>query len=122
MSKGLDAFNKFCDSVNICVNSGGIANIDLIAKEQVEKELKEKETQDNYIEMLEDRIDNLETTYSRYKKALEIIKAKGVCLALLDLTAKYTKDNLQEYNKLCLSACDIPLTQKEYDLLKEVLL
>lgn len=43
MSKGLEAFNKFCDSVIACVNSGGISNIDLIAKEQVEKELKEGE-------------------------------------------------------------------------------
>lgn len=40
----------------------------------IEKELKEKETQDGYIEMLEDRINNLETSYSRVKKALEIIK------------------------------------------------
>ena len=40
MSKGLEAFKKFCDDVVACVNSGGIAHIDMKNKEIIEKELK----------------------------------------------------------------------------------
>lgn len=40
MSKGLEAFNKFCDDVVACVNSGGIAYIEINNKKIVEKELK----------------------------------------------------------------------------------
>ena len=39
----------------------------------IKQELEEKETQDDYIKMLEDRIDNLETSYLRNKKALDIL-------------------------------------------------
>jgi len=39
----------------------------------IKQELEEKETQDDYIKMLEDRINNLETSYLRNKKALEIL-------------------------------------------------
>lgn len=48
-------------------------------------------------------------------KALEIIRKKGVNLFKLKMC-----DSVEEYNKLCNSAS--PLTQEEYDLLKEVLL
>ena len=37
---GLETLNKFCDSVNACISSGGITNVDLKAKKQIEKELK----------------------------------------------------------------------------------
>lgn len=74
-----------------------------------------------------------ELTYSHYEvddldiiekelKALEIIKNKGVCLPALKLTASFEKDNLEEYNKMCVKHYALPLTQEEYDLLKEVLL
>ena len=55
-------------------------------------------------------------------KTLEIIKEKGVCLPALKLTASFEEDNLEEYNKICLKHYALPLTQEEYDLLKEILL
>ena len=58
----------------------------------VEKELMEKVFQDNYIKMLEDRINNLETSYLRDKKALEIIKESGCSLEhilLIEKTKNY---------------------------------
>ena len=54
--------------------------------------------------------------------AIKIIKEKGICLPTLKLTASFEKDNLEEYNKLCLKHYALPLAQEEYDLLKEVLL
>ena len=55
--------------------------------------------------------------------AIKIIKEKGVCLPALKLTVGFEKDdNLEEYNKICLKHYALPLTQEEYDLLKEVLL
>ena len=40
MTKGLEAYKKFCDDVNASVNSGGIHYIDIRNKEIIEKELK----------------------------------------------------------------------------------
>ena len=59
-SKGLEAFSKFCDSTNACVNSGGITNVDLMAKEQVEKELVE---------------------CAQYKQAINVFKSIGFTLS-----------------------------------------
>ena len=59
---------------------------------------------------------------SKYKKATNIIKRKGICLPALKLTASFDKDNLEEYNKICVKHYALPLTQEEYDLLKEELL
>lgn len=55
-------------------------------------------------------------------EALEIIKEKGVCLPALKLTASFEKDNLEEYNKICLKYYVSPLTNEEYGLLREELL
>ena len=47
-------------------------------------------------------------------KALNIINEKGINLYKLRMC-----NNVEEYNKLCNSA--LPLTPKEFDLLKEIL-
>ena len=67
----------------------------------IKKDLKEKETQDNYIEMLEDRIDNLETSYLRNKKALEIIKKYGhFDFYTGELIVNVPNDKKDEYDSL----------------------
>lgn len=43
MNKGLEAFERFCDDVMQCVNSGGIHYVDKKNKDIIEKELKEHE-------------------------------------------------------------------------------
>ena len=70
----------------------------------IEKELKEKEKQDDYIKSLEDRIDNLETSYLRDKKALEIIKEHTLYCENVDYFVF------------------VNITKEVNDLLKEVLL
>lgn len=57
---------------------------------------------------------NYKKLYEEAKKALEIIKKKGINLYKLKIC-----DSCEEYNQLCNT--DLPLTQEEYDLLKEVL-
>lgn len=102
MNKGLEALKDIRD---ICSGMTNVFDEDL---DIIEKELKEKETQDDYIKMLEDRVDNLETTYARKSKALEIIKNIGILrpyetsggqcwLETMSDATKITKDN---YNSL----------------------
>ena len=69
-----------------------------------------------------EQFDNQLSIIEKELKALEIIKNKGICLPALKLTASFDKDNLKEYNKICVKHYTLPLTQKEYDLSKEVLL
>ena len=87
----------------------------------IEKELKEKETQDDYIKMLEDRIDNLETSYQRIKKALEIIISKGVNVGLLKRCGDIESYLWQIHTQVS-QGVSHELTEEEYSLLKEVLL
>lgn len=122
MNKGLEALNK--------INSGAVAvltpydgwqdeNIRVYYAEEfniIENELKEKEKQDHYVEMLEDRLNNVETTCGRYKQALEIIKNKKVDIPLFIRCRK-----LEDYNGICIINGSSELTQEEGDLLKEVL-
>lgn len=127
MSKGLEAFNKFCDSVNACVNSGGITNVDLIAKEQVEKELKESENYKAMYRLEHEKNQQLSQANLKMSKALEIIKNKGVNVLnfiphFIISTPEYDeyqyyKDNVEKY-----SFSAFILTSEEFNLLKEVLL
>lgn len=59
----------------------------------------------------------LETCFPKELKALKIIEKKGINIRLLKET-----DNAMEYNELIKSHYGmLPLSQKEYELLKEVL-
>lgn len=96
MSKGLEAFNKFCDDVVACINSGGIAYIDTKNKKVVEKEL----------------------------KALKIIEFKEIDMSLLYKSFAFEKEHKTLHGVIYYNAninCfGRQLTDEEYSLLKEV--
>ena len=114
MSKGLEALKEYKNQlpgVNVYAND---------YLEIIEKELKESEKKDHYIETLEDRLNNIETTYLRELKALEIIKRTALRLVSIDDGELCGEGNYAFFdNELYQCA---KLTQEEYDLLKEVLL
>lgn len=87
-----------------------------VLKNAFPEELKDKEKQDHYIKTLEDRLNNAETTYSRYKRVLQLSISKQVNWKLLAWSKK-----LEEYNDNVLDI-SMKLIKEEYDLLKEVLL
>ena len=92
MSKGLEALNKIKDCLEIADEVDGDIVFTGEYEEQESLNIIEKEL-----------------------KALEIIKNKGVDISLFK---KYDDRNLYNYNY----KSEYQLTQKEYDLLKEVLL
>lgn len=91
---------------------------------------------EDYIEMLEDRIDNLETSYLRNRKALEIIKVLFQGRYKLYEQTEYTETCNEEgchAEKIATTAYilefhnydlhyEFHLHKEEYDLLKEELL
>ena len=108
MNKGLEALKNILNNDKVFTMSSKeySKNVSVI-----ENELKDKEKQDHYIETLEDRLNNLETTYTRKNKVLEIIKE----------TFKITFDD--EEQTITIDDC-YSITfhnKKKYDLLKEVL-
>jgi predicted RNase H-like nuclease (RuvC/YqgF family) len=109
MNKGLLALGRITGTQNLTMYEQNEC------LKTIEEELKEKETQDSYIKMLEDRINNLETTYLRNKKALDIIKNKKVDVKYLYYRAEF---NVEKYNDNYLET----LTKEECHLLKEALL
>jgi len=121
MSKGLEAIQEYKRVTCPNCQYRDKENCDVVCFSNiVEKELMEKETQDDYIKMLEDRIDNLETSYLRNKKALEIIKE-----CLVSEFKFFEKDGeyfivfyFDELHQLLFKLKN----KEEYDLLKEVLL
>lgn len=132
MSKGLKALvrlsavaSMYCDE---CATSEedldrGMFEKDYQAVKTIENELKEKEKQDDYIQSLEDRIDNLETSYLRVKKAFDIIKEKKVNVSLLLHTKNYYDYNDHVVRaQIYLQSNTECLTQEEWAFLKEVLL
>ena len=121
MSKGLDALERIkmleisCDR-----ESYDLRPITKTHKEDlstIEKELKESEKKDHYIETLEDRLANIETTYARKSKAL------GLFLEKLGLSFKFESDLIIcVFIKNKFDGTYTCKTQEEYDSLKEVLL
>lgn len=118
MNKGLEAFNRILgnDYFNLIITSRTngkkqYANDVAIVKE----ELKRLEELDNgaYVSIHINRYNEL----CDKEKALEIIKKKKLVKngLLTDMT-------LEQYNRCALTFGDQPLTQDEYDLLKEILL
>ncbi len=86
----------------------------------IKKALKDKEKQDHYIETLEDRLNNLETTCARKNEVLEIILSKKVDMFQLKLSGivgAYNNYVMGRYN-----GDKYRLTQEEFYLLKETLL
>ena len=125
MNKGLEALENLCNQCEFYQFEKGLRpkkcphNKNCVFRNRIEKELKESEKKDHYIETLEDRLANIETTYARKNKALEIVKVKRVNVWRL-FTSFRTKE-LWSYNNGTLVR-EYKLTQEEYDLLKEVLL
>ena len=84
----------------------------------IEKALEEKEKQDDYIKFLEDRVNNLETSYARVKKTLEIFKKT----CKFEFETKIVNKKVKVFRVHINGILTIDLeTQEEYDLLKEVL-
>ena len=122
MSKGLEALKDLFEIANIeqevMPNSRTGKDFAII-----EKELMEKIFQDNYIKMLEDRIDNLETTYLRNKKAIEIIINKEVDIKTFKHSClKCGYDFYVKYNQnIMFGMTNELLTEEEFNSLKEIL-
>lgn len=104
MTEGLEAFNKIKN------DSYKTHEEECACYEIVEKELKR-------LEQLEIMYFNCVIEGAKQKKALEIIKEKGIILQFIKET--YT---VEQYNAGVFGTLVKPLTQEEYDLLKEVLL
>ena len=102
MSKGLEIIQEYKKVVCFDCQYKNKENCDVECFSNIlEKELVEKETQDNYIKMLEDRIDNLETSYLRNKKVLEIIKKYGhFDFYTGELIVNVPNDKKDEYDSL----------------------
>ena len=81
----------------------------------IENAIEENEALKSQVVGLENIYEKLADKCDRLYKVVAIIKKKGVNLHILKMC-----DSVEEYNKLCNIA--LPLTQEEYDLLKEVLL
>ena len=133
MNKGLEALKLLKDfSLELCKN-GLDRRLIVGSSDAIEKELEEKEELEKDNELLIRDLTTVKRKYNellRYKKALEIIKNKGVFVHLLQQSK-----SVEEYNSLMLIAFKksaernykgavekFCLTQEEYDLLKEILL
>ena len=114
MSKGLEALERVRKSHCVASMVMQLQHEDtetIKALDIIEKELKDYENLKLKHRSMQDEVLN----DFKKLKALEIIKEKGVNLYKLKMC-----DSVEEYNKLRNS--DLPLSQKEYDILKEVLL
>ena len=107
MSKGLEALEQLSKLVFVY---GGVEQY-----RQIEKELNEsKQLIEDYSREIA-RLTNFNDERDKKAKALEIIKEKDVDVVALRLSKNLEQYNCKEDGRNC-------LIQKEYDLLKEVLL
>ena len=83
MSKGLEAFERFCDDVMQCINSGGIHYVDKKNKDIIEKELRAlkiiKENQLNVGNIIHD-IKEHGLTYQEYLDCYDYYQYGGTQL------------------------------------------
>ena len=109
MSKGLDALRTFLQNLKV-YPPGSTKFIGIIEKELEERDEFELKYAKTHVALCKSREEN-----SKEKRALKIIKKNNVDIFALKISV-----SLEQYN--CKEDGRCPLTQEEFDSLKEVLL